>query len=471
MTAEMIALSILLVGVFLVIAKIIRIKVPIFSKFFLPSSIIAGIIMLLLGPEVLGRIIPNMENGIFNENIVSVLSRLPGLLISVIFASLFIGKKIPSLKNMWFIAGPQAAFGQTIAWGQYVFGILVTLIILTPLFGISPLAGALIEISFEGGHGTSAGLANTFSELGFSEGLDLALGLATVSVIVGVIMGVVLINWAVRKNKTNYLKDSADFSKHQVRGIIKKEYRSSGSTQTTSAESIEPLAFHFGLIAIAILIGKLLLEALIWIESATWGASESVVIMRYIPLFPMAMIGGLILQLIIDKFDKNNVVDRGTISRVQGLSLDFLIVSAIATLSLTVIGSNIGPFIILAITGILWNTIGFLILAPKMIPKDWFERGIGDYGQSMAMTAAGIMLIRIADSNQDTRAMEAFGYKQLMFEPFVGGGVMTAVSMPLIYNFGPVAILIFTLLVMSFWMLIGLLYFGKKDRSKSISTN
>ena len=46
-----------------------------------------------------------------------------------------------------------------------------------------------------------------------------------------------------------------------------------------------------------------------------------------------------------------------------------------------------------------------------MIPKYWFELGIGDLGQSMGMTAAGLMLIRIVDSDGKTSAMEAFGYK------------------------------------------------------------
>jgi ESS family glutamate:Na+ symporter len=37
-------------------------------------------------------------------------------------------------------------------------------------------------------------------------------------------------------------------------------------------------------------------------------------------------------------------------------------------------------------------------------------------------------------------ATEAFGYKQLLFEPFVGGGLITAISLPLIAAFGAVTI-------------------------------
>lgn len=469
MSGEVVGFSILLLGVTLIVAKLIRLKFAIFSKFFLPSSIIGGLLLLVLGPEVLGRIVNGtgwFDFGLFTEEIMTIWSTLPGLLINVIFASLFLGKTIPSLKNIWMTAGPQVSFGQSVAWGQYVFGLLVVMVFLVPFFGANPMSGALIEIAFEGGHGTAAGLASTFDELGFSEGADLALGLATVGVVSGVVFGVMLVNWGVRRQKTNYLKDPSSLEESDLRGIVDVEDRKPEGVLTTSPQSIEPLALHVGMIGIAILLGKGILELLIILENATWGSEGGVTIFGYVPLFPLAMLGGVLLQLFLDKFDRFHLVDRAMINRLQGLALDFLIVSAIATLSLRVIGANIGVFLVLAATGIAWNILAFIFLAPRMIPKNWFERGIGDFGQSMGMTAAGLMLIRIVDSKQDTRALEAFGYKQLLFEPFVGGGIMTAVSVPLIYQFGPLPIMIFSFIVMAVWLVVGLRYFGRKDASE-----
>lgn len=468
MTAEIVGLSILIVGAMLVLAKIIRINVGFFFEVFLPSSVIAGLLLLLLGPEILGRI-TGMENGLFTEPLLNSMKTFPGLLISVIFASLFLGKRIPSLKEIWMSAGPQAAFGQTIAWGQYVVGLLLALLILAPLFGANPMVGALIEIAFQGGHGTSAGLADTFVDLGFSEGADLAVGLATVGVVSGVIFGVLIINWGVRNGKTNYLSDPSALDESELRGIVDPEDRKSYGKLSVNPESIEPLALHVGVIAIAILLGFGMLEGLLWIENATWGRSGEFAIIKYLPLFPLAMIGGVIVQILLDKFDKNNLVSRGMITRVQGLALDFLIVSAIGTLSLQVIGENIAVFLILALAGIGWNLFAFFFFARRMIPKNWFERGIGDLGQSMGMTAAGLMLIRIVDSEGNTGAMEAFGYKQLMFEPLIGGGFMTALSVPLIGQFGPVPVLIFAFIVMMIWMALGLFYFGRKDAREIIN--
>ncbi|MBU4607468.1 MAG: hypothetical protein KUA33_09125 [Methanobacterium sp.] len=117
----------------------------------------------------------------------------------------------------------------------------------------------------------------------------------------------------------------------------------------------------------------------------------------------------------------NRTLDRDLIVRIQGFSLDVLIVSAIATLSLGIIGENLIPFFILALVGITWNLVAFIYLTPLMIPTYWFERGSGNFGQSMGMTATGILLMKLADRDNESPSLEGFGYKQLLFEPIVGG--------------------------------------------------
>jgi ESS family glutamate:Na+ symporter len=49
------------------------------------------------------------------------------------------------------------------------------------------MVGALIEIGFEGGHGTAAGMRPVFEQLGFGTGADLAVGVATVGIVGGVV--------------------------------------------------------------------------------------------------------------------------------------------------------------------------------------------------------------------------------------------------------------------------------------------
>ncbi|MBU9714243.1 sodium/glutamate symporter [Evansella tamaricis] len=469
MTPNIIGLAFIVLGVFIVLGKWVRVFTPLLQRLYLPSSIIAGLLALLVGPEVLGRIVSLFSSddffltqGLISENILAVWSTLPGLFINIVFASLFLGKTLPSLKNVWIIGGPQVAMGQMVSWGQYVVGLLLVIFILTPFFGVNPLAGALIEISFVGGHGTAAGLSGTFEELGFSEGVDLAIGLATIGILTGVIVGIILINWGARKGHAKQIGAKSGISTEENNGIIEFENRESAGRITTRPESIETFSLHLAYVGIAIGIGAILLEGLILLEAWTWGPLTDTYLMIYLPLFPLAMVGGIIVQAISDRFDKFKVIDRSMIDRIGGFSLDFLIVSALGTVSLAVIGDNLVPFLLLAVTGVIWNVFAFLFLAPKMIPSYWFERGIGDFGQATGITATGLLLIRIADPDSKTPALQGFGYKQILFEPLVGGGLFTAASLPLIFQFGPVAILILAIVVTIFWLIFGLLYFGRK---------
>jgi len=470
----MVGMSFLILGILLLLGKWIRITTPFLQKLFIPSSLIGGFLALILGPQILGNFIRwsgyestslvMVAGGLFPQDMLDVWAALPGQFINIIFATLFLGKKIPGIRQIWDIAGPQVAFGQTVAWGQYVFGILVTVLVLTPYFAIDPMAGALIEIGFEGGHGTAAGLASTFEEVGFSEGTDLSLGLATMGLLFSVVFGIVLLNHGVKTGKTVILQKPNEITlkRSEQAGIVDFDARESAGKITTKPESIEPLSLHFAYVGVAIGIGYLILRALQLIEELTWGRTTGVYLLEHIPLFPFAMIGGIVLQLFLDRFDIYQTLDRDLMMRIQGLSLDILIVSAIATLSLGVIAGNLEPFIILSIVGIAWNVVAFLWLGPKIIPSYWFERGIGDFGQSMGTTASGLLLMRIADPDNKSPALESFGYKQLMFEPIVGGGLFTAASVPLIFNFGPIPVLILATVVMLFWIGSGLLYFGRR---------
>ncbi|WP_080843720.1 sodium/glutamate symporter [Cytobacillus gottheilii] len=463
--------ALVLLAILLVLAMWVRLKIPILQKLFLPASLIGGFLALLLGPEVFGRLVSSLgfsrlESGLFTEEIVNVWADLPGLLINVVFACLFIGLSLPKPKKIWEIGGPQTALGYTISLALYVVGILLTITVMTPVFDLNPAAGALIEISFVGGHGTAAGLQSTFEELGFSEGYDLAIGLATVAILSGVIIGMALINWAARKGKTKILQHPDEISVEQRSGIIEEENREGAGLKTTSPMSIEPYALHLGFIGIAIFIGYIFLEGFIWLEEATYGSSFDVYLFQYVPLFPFAMLGGILLQLILGRFDSHKLTDRETINRIQGVALDFLIISAMASLSLQVIGEHLLPFIIFAAAGITINLLLFLYLAPRMIPNYWFERGIGDFGQGVGVAATGIMLIRIADSDNKTPALTGFGYKQILFEPMLGGGLITSAAVPFIIQFGPIPVLIaVTLLMIGFWCL-GVLYFGQKKEEE-----
>lgn len=464
MNLETIFFAVLLIPVLMIAGKFIRRNIPWLQRLFLPSSIVAGALALLLGPQGIGRLFDEASawsHGLWPEDVLTVWTSLPGLLIDVVFASLFLGKSIPGIRLIWKSAGPMVVHGQTLAWGQYVVGLALVVFLLTPVWEMNPMAGALIEIGFEGGHGTAAGLADTFRELGFSDGADLALGLATIGVVMGVLLGTVAINWAVWKGhiskpqEVDTNKNGEDLAEHENREeVVETHYQD---------KSIEPLSIHLGLIGVAIGLGWGLQEGLIWIERVALIPLGWPELMTHIPRFPLAMIGGVLVQMLGGKLGYARLVDRKLMNRVSGTSLDLLIVAALASLSLEAIGAHAIPFLLLAAGGVLWNLFGFFVLAPRIFRKDWVPNGLANFGQGMGMTVVGLLLIRMSDPHGRSDAMEAFGYKQLLFEPIVGGGLFTAASVPLIAEFGAWPVLIGTTIVMASWLGLGLWKFGPES--------
>lgn len=462
-----IAGALLVMGLVVLLGRVVRKNCKPIQALFLPTSVVAGVLAMLLGPQVAGPLFARilgpehaLADGIIPSWVMDAWSDLPKVLISVVFAGLLMGKVLPSLREIWHKSGPQVMFGYTLAFGQYALGFLLVLLVLAPFFGLDEKAGALMEIAFTGGHGTAAGLGATFEEVGFEEGRDLALGMATVGVVFGVIMGTIFVNIAVRSSKITIARQeptepAEDFD------ISQMDRNEAEDNATSDDAQADPLSIHLALIAVAIGIGWLLKEALVLLEGLTWGRWADVALMALIPLFPLAMIGGVLLQLALGAIKQEKLVNREVVNRIGGTALDIIIVSAMATISLEVLGGNIVAFVLFAVVAFGWLIFAFWVLAPRMLPYRWFERGLGDIGQSSGMAVTGLLLMRIADPRNRTGAIESFGYKQLLFEPFVGGGLITALSVPLTAQFGAVPMLIASLVLTAIF-LTGGLFMGKR---------
>ena len=67
------------------------------------------------------------------------------------------------------------------------------------------------------------------------------------------------------------------------------------------------------------------------------------------------------------------------------------------------------------------------------------------------MTATGLLLLRTVDPENKTDAAASFGYKQLLHEPFMGGGLWTSLALPLVITHGPLPIWYLSAGILLFW--------------------
>lgn len=469
---ETVMFAFVLLALLLLVGRYLKRVTPLFQQLYLPESVIAGFLGLLLGPQVLGALVAtisgpdaSLASGLFPDVIRTVWSQCPKVFINIVFACLLLGEAVPPFKVIWYKAAPQVVFGMAIGFGQYVVGALVTLLILVPLFGASPLAASLIEISFAGGHGTAGGMINIFNELGFPDGGDLALALATVGLVTSIVLGTALTTWGRRKGYVAHVQTDVDQPQeipdlHLTHETPAQKQR---RQQMFQQFQMDMLTLNAGLVGLAIGIGWLILTALNWIESVTWGRS-GFAFFSYVPLFPLALIGGMITQYLLERTNRAVLLNRDLIQNIAGLALDVVVATAIATMSLKAIGSNLAVFLILAGAGVLWVLFMFVWYAPRIFPSFWFAKGIGDFGQSMGVTSTGILLMRMVDGDNRTGAFESFAYKQIFFEPILGGGLITALSPLLIAELGLVPFLVLFSGILLFWLVMGWLLMRKRQR-------
>ncbi len=401
--------SLAILGMLLIVGTILRLYVPFFKKYYFPASLIAGFIGLLLGPSVL-KIIP--------DNIVSAWSSLSGKLIVLVFAPLLMGKKT-SAKKYARKTFNSICYGYVGCFAQYAIPLLLTALLLGPVFGTHPLFGTTFEQGWAGGHGTASGMLAVFEELGWAEGQSIGVTNATIGLICGIFGGVVLINIAARKGWTRHL-NTADGNL----GIVNTEnelYSTNDQKQpdtklAVSGKVIDNFAFHAAILSIAVFIGWVatyLLKTYLNF-SVSW--------------FVTAMFAGGLVQLVLNKTKWGEAVDTKVYSRIQGISLDFLVAGAVASMNLRAVADNIVPILIVSVVLLAFMVIYSLVYARGIFGNDWFENAMMTYGMYTGVAATGMLLLKVCDPEAKSDALSLYAARAPFSSWAIGGGIITSMA-------------------------------------------
>ena len=408
-----------IVGVLLVIATLLRLKIPFLRKAFIPASLLAGLIGLVLGPHVL-QVIP--------ADMMSSIGNLPTHMITIVFACMLLGNKKQENTSKEMLHDVLSGLGWlwSNSFMQVGVACLLCAFLFTPVMGVNPLFGSLFEIGFAGGHGTAGGMSGLFQDpaaLNWADGADLGMTTATIGLLSGIFGGMIIINYGVRKKYTKVLTEPAKT------GVAKEVFhdgqREPAAFMTVSQDVVEPFAFHLGIIGIAILIGRLIV----------WGFGE---LFGYtgLPLFPFAMIGGLIINTIVMRTPLADLFDKGIFQRIQGMALEILIVAAMASIQIPVVLAYWLPLLIGSVVIIGLVVVWFFFISPYIFKDCWFEQGIIRYGAYTGVAAVGYMLLRTCDPKMETNAGSLYALTCPFHSPFIGGGLVTTAYPYIILQFG-----------------------------------
>ena len=385
-----------LISFVLLIGQILRAKVRIVQKLFIPPSLIAGLLGLLLGPNGLGWLPFSDELGTYAS-----------ILIAVVFAALPLSSASAPLKEVVRTAGPMWAYaqlGMLLQWG--IIGLLGIFVFKAIWPELNDAFAMMFPVGFYGGHGTAAAVGAAFEGFNWDEARSLGMMTATIGVICAIGGGLIMVKWATRNNHTSFIADFNDLPDEFRSGLIPTSKRTSMGEATTSSISIDSLTFHIALICISALLGYLCSRGV-----------KSLLPMLELPVFSCAFIVGLILKRLLEATDAAGYVCPQTVQRVGSMATDLLVAFGVASIKLNVIVKYALPLTLLIVCG---TVIVFLItfyFGRRLAKTYWFERTIFAWGWWTGTMAMGIALLRIVDPKSSSKAMEDYALAYLPIAP------------------------------------------------------
>ncbi|MFN9644994.1 MAG: sodium/glutamate symporter [Cyanobacteriota bacterium] len=401
----------------------------------IPEALLAGLLGLMLSRQGPWPLLP--------EGVTRLWEGLPLILLTLVFGSLLVGKPIPRPAGLWRPLGAQVLLSLTLAFGQYLVGGLVVLWVLQPWLGVSPVMACLIEVAYEGGHGSAAAMAPTYSALGVEGAEDLGLALATVGLLASTVVGGLLVLVA------------------RWRGWVPPPPAPGVETATPAGGEgpgapegrlarARAWAVNLALAGLAVAVGWGMLAGLQALAPA-FGSGAAEVIGTF-PVFPLALLGSLGVRLLLERTGTAALASAPIQNRISTLAADLLIAAATACLDLTSLSHLWRPLLVLGVAGLLWNLLVVLLPGRWMLPDPWFPRGLVDFGQSTGVAASGLLLLNMIDPRDANDVLTPISIKQLLLQPFVAGGVVTVVAPLAVSRWGLPAWTALCLVLVMLWV-------------------
>lgn len=432
MTLTTVLIDISTISTLLFVGFLIRQKIPFFYKYYIPTSLIAGILGLFLGPQVLGQFSP------IHLHFSQWISQWTNFLFAFIFTTSFLGTSTGKFGRD--VLSTTCVTG-AVFMAQVLAGLGIAFLLSKFMSNVPYAMGFLPVSGFYGGHGSAGIMGGCFATEGWEDATGIALTYATIGMFMAVIGGMWIINWGAKKGYTRKQMSSVNLDQKDITGIVPKEERKSMATAISSSSVIDPLAFQMMIVGTIIAISHILREAIIKVFPF-WSK---------IPLYTMCLIMGAIIGIALSKTKYSQYIDRGSMKRISGVALEYVIAMNVATIKLSVLASFLVPILVTSIAITILTAVICIILAKKWYGKDWFEMAMGAYGQCTGSLATGLLLIKVLDPNGDTLAAESVSGSSTLGsfwqQPYNTIGPMLILSSPLLTTLGTAGFLIAFLIV------------------------
>lgn len=388
-----------LIAVFVLLANLLRRRIPFIRRSLMPVSVLAGFMMLII------KIVLDKGFGIrdfFNINIMDTLV-YHCIALGFIAMSLRVGEKQRSAE-----AAVGAKSGALIVGSYLIQGlaglavsILFALIFKPDLF---KAMGLLLPMGYGQGPGQANNIGMVYESCGFAGGRSFGLAIAAAGYICACTVGVIVLNF------------------WRKRGLVKGAAEKEGGAETLPAsyfqdeneipvsDSIDKLSVQMGLVLFVYMITYLVTKGLTSaLEAWAPGVGNMLNPMLWGFNFIIGSAIAMLLKTCLVSAEKRGLMKRRyqnnyLLNRLSGFFFDIMIVAGIACIDPEDLSGLWVPFVLMAVVGGL-VTWFYLRRVSRRIYGDYYHEGlISMYGMMTGTIGSGILLLREIDPEFKTPA-------------------------------------------------------------------
>ena len=321
---------------------------------------------------------------------------------------------------------------------QAVLGMIVAFLFqsVVPIgFGLIPL------FALYGGIGWAVPVATIFEEEGYwTNAVPVAITIATIGVVCGIVFGIVMVNIGIRKGLIKHTTASLDDLPEEFRtGYIALGKRPSIGSAVSKSSSVDPFTLQLAFVGLVVACALWLRNFLISIDPF-W---------ENLPLLSTSLFCSGVFGIIIGRIPAlQQFIDRDTIERISNVSLEYLITSAVATTSIETFVSYLLPIVVISVVVIAATTWVSIFFSKRWCPQDWFASAVAQYGAYMGLLSTGLLLAKVVDPDHKTVAAETvaasctLGYSYSL--PYLLIMPMLVISSPkLVFGISVVLLIVF----------------------------
>jgi len=387
----------------LLIANILKRRIPFLKKSLIPTSVLGGITILLV--EWIYRLISGnqlFESAIFGANGNDTLEMITYhcLALGFIASSFNTTEGAMSKKRVGEVFNTGVTTVATYLL-QGIVGMVITIIAAKVVEGFFAAAGILLPFGFGQGTGQALNWGNIYEqENGFVNGKSFGLTIAALGFLSASIGGVIHLNVAKARGKLN-LSTRTDGSLHTDK--IEEE------GEIPMQESVDKLTVQLAFIMVSYGIAFAMM----------WGLGKLLPGMKatiYGFNFLLGVLSATLVKTVVKFLQNKKLVTRKytnnfLMTRLSNLFFDIMVVAGVAAIRLDALEQYWGIMLILGVAGLSITYVYNRWIAKKLFPEYEQEQFMAMYGMLTGTASTGIILLREIDPEFKTPVSDNLVYQ------------------------------------------------------------